>query len=101
MVGELFHWRSSTERVRHSVKPKSTWVLLKPQSQSLVSQFVFPQLCFNESKKELWRDDPVDYLRVTIGKSRAFQFFSIHYTLFLQMSTKTTKAQHQPPLPSY
>lgn len=72
MVSDIFHRRSSTLRAHYSVKPKSTWVLLKPQVQDLVSQFIFPQLCFSEYKKELWRDDPVDYLRVTIGKSHMF-----------------------------
>ena len=50
-----------------SVKPKSTWTLLKPHFENLVSTFVFAQLSFNDTKKELWENDPVDYIRVSVG----------------------------------
>jgi hypothetical protein len=52
----------------YSVKPKSTWMQLKPHFDSLVSNFVFPQLSFNQSRRELWDSDPVDYVRVSVGK---------------------------------
>ena len=50
-----------------SVKPKSTWELLKPHFESLVSSFVFPQLSFTPSRQELWDDDPADFVRLSIG----------------------------------
>ena len=50
-----------------SVKPKSTWTLLKPHFENLVSTFVFAQLSFTDTKKELWENDPVDYIRVSVG----------------------------------
>lgn len=65
-----------------SVKPKSTWILLKPHFESLVSTFVFPQLCFNYSRKTLWENDPVDYVRISVGEifpsPPFFFFFSRH-----------------------
>ena len=42
-----------------SVKPKSTWTLLEPHFENLVSTLVFAQLSFNDTK-ELWENDPVD-----------------------------------------
>ncbi len=51
-----------------SVKPKSTWKLLKPHFESLVSSFVFPQLSFTAAKEELWTNDPVDFVRTSVGE---------------------------------
>jgi hypothetical protein len=50
-----------------SVKPKSTWTLLKPHFENLVSSFIFPHLCFSASKQELWNADPADYIRTSVG----------------------------------
>jgi hypothetical protein len=44
------------------------WVLLKPHFDQLVSNFIFPHLSFNESRRALWEGDPVDYVRVSAGK---------------------------------
>jgi hypothetical protein len=52
-----------------SVKPKSTWQLLKPHFETLVSSFVFPQMSFTSTKQELWENDPVDYVRISVGQS--------------------------------
>ncbi|OAX41298.1 hypothetical protein K503DRAFT_780748 [Rhizopogon vinicolor AM-OR11-026] len=49
------------------IKPKSTWILLKPYVDSLVANFTFPQLTFNASKQAMWEDDPVEYVRASIG----------------------------------
>lgn len=51
----------------YSVKPKSTWTLLKPQVEVLISKVVFPTLVFNEERAELWQADPVEFARLTIG----------------------------------
>ncbi|KAF8840780.1 ARM repeat-containing protein [Paxillus ammoniavirescens] len=50
------------------IKPKSTWILLKPHVDSLVANFVFPHLCFNSSDQELWESDPVEYVRMSIDE---------------------------------
>ena len=57
----------SVNIVFSSVKPKATWVLIKPHFQSLVQSFVFPQLTFTPRKQELWESDPVEYTRMSIG----------------------------------
>jgi hypothetical protein len=52
----------------HSIKPKSTWILLKPHVDSLVANFAFPQLTFNASKQAMWEADPVEYVRASVGE---------------------------------
>jgi hypothetical protein len=61
-----------------SIKPASTWALLKPQFLTLVSSFVFPKLCFTEEMLELWQADPVEYLRLELGTN-----FHVHYSVCL------------------
>ena len=50
-----------------SVKPKSTWAILKPHVNSLVSSVVFPTLTFDNERAELWQSDPVEFTRRTLG----------------------------------
>jgi len=45
-----------------SLTHKLTWQIMKPYAENLVSHFIFPQLCFSEEDRELWADDPVDYV---------------------------------------
>jgi importin-7 len=35
---------------------------MKSYAETLVSHFIFPQLCFSEEDEELWVEDPVDYI---------------------------------------
>ena len=50
-------------------KPKSTWALLKPHFETLISRFAFPHLSFTEAKQEIWNVDPVEFIRTSIGMS--------------------------------
>ena len=50
------------------IKPKSTWHLIKPHFETLVSTFVYPQMSFTSTKEELWHSDPVDLVRQQVGK---------------------------------
>ena len=50
-----------------SVKPKSTWALLKPHFETLVSSYVYPQLSFTSAKQEQWDSDPIEFVRTTVG----------------------------------
>lgn len=54
------------------VKPKSTWHLVKPHFETLVSTFVFPQMSFTPAKQELWDSDPVDFARQAVGEYSSF-----------------------------
>ena len=55
------------DRPEHSVKPKSTWQMLKPHFEELVTSYVFPQLSFTPDRQEQWNTDPVEYIRNVIG----------------------------------
>ncbi|KDQ15134.1 hypothetical protein BOTBODRAFT_32118 [Botryobasidium botryosum FD-172 SS1] len=76
------------------VKPKSTWQMLKPHVDTLVSSFIFPQLCFDDERMELWNTDPVEYVRFTIDEFDTFTSPASAATSFLlalaQNRTKTT-----------
>ncbi|KAG2092266.1 armadillo-type protein [Suillus cothurnatus] len=54
------------------IKPKSTWILLKPHVDSLVANFAFPQLTFNASKQAMWEADPVEYVRASVDEYENF-----------------------------
>ena len=42
--------------------------MLKPHFESLVQNYVFPQLCFTPAKHEIWTTDPIEYVRMTVGE---------------------------------
>jgi len=65
----------------NSIKPKSTWTLLKPSFETLVSSFVFPQLSFNTTKQALWEADPIDYIRISVGTSLVKNLKNQHHTI--------------------
>ncbi|KAF9570176.1 hypothetical protein EC968_002115 [Mortierella alpina] len=54
------------------VKDKSIWSLMKPHSDTLITHFVFPQLCFKAEDEALWVDDPVEYVHSRIDKLEDF-----------------------------
>ncbi|KAH9480674.1 putative importin [Psilocybe cubensis] len=79
------------------VKPKSTWVQLKPHFDSLVSNFVFPQLSFNEQRRSLWESDPVDYVRVSVDEYETFTTpVAAATTFLLALAGNRTKATFLP-----
>ena len=53
-----------------SVKPRSTWALLKDHFERLVSTYVFPQLSFNEARQDSWENDPLDFVRTALGRQK-------------------------------
>ncbi|KAF8886227.1 armadillo-type protein [Gymnopilus junonius] len=79
------------------VKPKSTWVLLKPHFDKLVSNFVFPQLSFTEQKRALWENDPIDYVRVSLDEYETFTTpVAAATTFLLSLAGNRTKATFLP-----
>ncbi|KAF1802362.1 armadillo-type protein [Mucor lusitanicus] len=61
------HWMSnrclalSAAFFDDSIKHKITWQIIKPHTDTLVAQFLFPQLCFSKEDEQLWTEDAVDY----------------------------------------
>ncbi|KAK7054442.1 Nonsense-mediated mRNA decay protein 5 [Paramarasmius palmivorus] len=79
------------------VKPKSTWTLLKPHFETLVSSFAFPHLCFTPSKQALWQSDPVDYVRVSVDEYESYATPVSAATSFLfALAGNRTKAAFMP-----
>lgn len=79
------------------IKPKSTWTLLKPSFETLVSSFVFPQLSFNATKQLLWENDPVDYIRISVDEYENFATPVSAATSFLfSLASNRTKATFMP-----
>ncbi|KAG0315466.1 hypothetical protein BGZ97_008202 [Linnemannia gamsii] len=54
------------------VKDKSIWSIMKPHSETLITHFVFPQLCFTPEDESLWLDDPVEYVHARIDMLEDF-----------------------------
>ncbi|KAG8945281.1 hypothetical protein FRC04_001058 [Tulasnella sp. 424] len=46
----------------YCVKPKTTWEMLKPHAQTLISRLVFPKLRFDHTKADLYKHNPVKYV---------------------------------------
>lgn len=55
-----------------SIKPKSTWALLKPHCTTLFTSFVFPLMTFNAARQESWESDPIDYVRLSVDEYESF-----------------------------
>lgn len=47
----------------HAVSVKQSWKLMKPHVPTLLTNCVFPLLCFDDEDAELWQDDPHEYIR--------------------------------------
>ncbi len=48
------------------IKPKATWLLVKPHLETIIIRFIFPLLCFTEADHELWDSDPVEFIHKKI-----------------------------------
>ncbi|CAG8526480.1 11131_t:CDS:10 [Ambispora gerdemannii] len=51
---------------KDAITHKTTWQIFKAHSGKIVSEFIFPQLCFSEPDQELWDEDPVEYVHKKI-----------------------------------
>ncbi|GAW02680.1 nonsense-mediated mrna decay protein [Lentinula edodes] len=79
------------------VKPKSTWTLLKPHFETLVSTFAFPHLCFTPTKQALWENDPVDYIRVSVDEYESYATpVSAATTFLFSLAGNRTKTSFMP-----
>jgi importin-7 len=47
----------------HALKLSKSWVAVKPEVPLLLEHVVFPLMCFSDEDKELWQDDPQEYIR--------------------------------------
>eukprot|EP00281_Chroomonas_sp_CCMP1168_P010083 CAMPEP_0206261978 /NCGR_PEP_ID=MMETSP0047_2-20121206/27963_1 /ASSEMBLY_ACC=CAM_ASM_000192 /TAXON_ID=195065 /ORGANISM="Chroomonas mesostigmatica_cf, Strain CCMP1168" /LENGTH=870 /DNA_ID=CAMNT_0053689269 /DNA_START=153 /DNA_END=2762 /DNA_ORIENTATION=- len=49
--------------VRVCVSVKAAWACLKPFAMSLIEGSLLPMLIFSENDKEIWQDDPQEFIR--------------------------------------
>ncbi|CCO31401.1 putative importin c550,11 [Rhizoctonia solani AG-1 IB] len=85
--------------LQQSTKAKTTWQILKPHIQGLVSSFVFPLLVFTNEKAEAWAADPVEYVRFDIAEFEDYGTPFGMATVFIQsLATTRTKASFGPML---
>ncbi|RDB14686.1 hypothetical protein Hypma_016434 [Hypsizygus marmoreus] len=79
------------------IKPKSTWTLLKPSFETLISSFVFPQLSFNATKQAQWENDPIDYVRLSVDEYESFATpVSAATTFLFNLASNRTKTTFMP-----
>jgi hypothetical protein len=79
-----------------SVKPKSTWAILKPHVESIISGFVFPQLVFGDELAELWQSDPVEFARRSIEMDDISSPSAASLSFVLQLAQSRFKATFVP-----
>ncbi|SAM05668.1 hypothetical protein [Absidia glauca] len=66
-----------------SIKHKTTWQILKPHTENLVRDFIFPQLCISMEDEQLWQHDPVDYVHKKIDPLEDFHSPQVNVTNML------------------
>ncbi|KAI8603528.1 armadillo-type protein [Dissophora ornata] len=71
-----------------SVKDKHIWSMMKPHSETLITHFVFPQLCFTDADETLWVDDPVEYVHAKIDVLEDFSSPSTAATNFMTVMAR-------------
>lgn len=49
--------------LQEAVETAALWAVLLPHIHLLLSQIIFPYLCFSQEDADLWEEDPVDYVR--------------------------------------
>ncbi|KAG0306184.1 hypothetical protein BGZ98_002842 [Dissophora globulifera] len=71
-----------------SVKDKHIWSMMKPHSETLITHFVFPQLCFTAADETLWVDDPVEYVHAKIDVLEDFNSPATAATNFMAVMAR-------------
>lgn len=75
------------------IKPKSTWDLLKPHTESLLEHLVFPVLCQTDEDLELFEDEPQEYLHRKLNYYEETSAPDVAATNFLVTLTKNRRKQ--------
>ncbi|CAG8569447.1 9240_t:CDS:10 [Ambispora leptoticha] len=76
---------------KDAITHKTTWQIFKAHSGKIVSEFIFPQLCFSELDQELWDEDPVEYIHKKIDPFEDLTSPSIVATTLLMDLAKYRK----------
>lgn len=49
--------------LQEAVETASLWSVMLPHIHLLLSQIIFPYLCFTDADMEVWEEDPIEYVR--------------------------------------
>ncbi|KAL3895405.1 MAG: hypothetical protein SGCHY_004718 [Lobulomycetales sp.] len=55
------------------VKHKALWARMKPHMQTLIVDYIFPQLCISDQDLELWASDPTEYVQAKLDPMEDFR----------------------------
>ncbi|KAF0457185.1 ARM repeat-containing protein [Gigaspora margarita] len=80
-----------SEFYRDAITHKITWQIIKPYSMTLVSEYIFPQLCFSDEDEQLWTEDPVDYIHKKMDPLEDFNSHTAAAVSFLMDLAKLRK----------
>jgi importin-7 len=83
-----------------SIKPKSTWQLLKPHVDSIVQNLAFPIFCFNEEDAETFEDDPIEFIRSQLDIIEEANLLAGRAGIFVESLVTKRKATFMPQLAS-
>jgi hypothetical protein len=75
------------------VKPKSTWIHLKPHINTLISHVLFPVLCITEDEILLFEEDPPEYLHRKLNYYEEITAPDVAALNFLMTLTKCRKKE--------
>ena len=81
-----------------SIKPKSTWQLLKPHVDSIVQNLAFPIFCFNEEDAETFEDDPIEFIRSQLDIIEEANLLAGRAGIFVESLVTKRKATFMPQL---
>ncbi|KAG9304951.1 hypothetical protein G9A89_003120 [Geosiphon pyriformis] len=76
---------------KDAITHKITWQIFKSHSATIVSDFIFPQLCFSDQDQELWEEDPVEYVHKKVDPLEDFTSPAIVAITFLMDLAKYRK----------
>ncbi|KAG7665139.1 NMD5 [[Candida] subhashii] len=71
-------WLSTTalyqllEFLSHCIVEKSTWLLIKPYYETLLTHLIFPLLCPNDELLETFEIDPVEYINLCFDPTQEY-----------------------------
>ncbi|CAG8577467.1 17791_t:CDS:10, partial [Gigaspora margarita] len=78
-------------QILHSYLRKTEKWIKKEICMTLVSEYIFPQLCFSDEDEQLWTEDPVDYIHKKMDPLEDFNSHTAAAVSFLMDLAKLRK----------
>ncbi|CAG7729688.1 unnamed protein product [Allacma fusca] len=55
--------------LKNAVNHAHAWKFMKPHSNPMISDVIYPLLCHSDADERLWKEDPIEYVRTKYGDS--------------------------------